>query len=124
MTDCNGSRASKDDQLEFLEPDYSGKLMTTVLALATTLEYAGMRNLIWESLEVGGPSHRIVDAHLRGSDRVRPGWIAGRISCLVAAVEGLRILEGRTAAIKLARTALEAHPGAERLISECKALWS
>jgi hypothetical protein len=118
VPDCSWSDLDRDFDRLAREP------CCFVLARVATPEHAGMRNLVWESLEVGGNSRRIVDAHLRGYNRLQPGWIAGRISCLVIAVEVLRILEGRVPAIKLARTALEAHPAAERLVSECKALQS
>jgi hypothetical protein len=118
VPDCSWSDLDRDFDRLAREP------CCFVLARVATPEHAGMRNLVWESLEVGGNSRRIVDAHLRGYNRLQPGWIAGRISCMVIAVEVLRILEGQVPAIKLVRTAFESHPAAERLVSECKALQS
>jgi hypothetical protein len=54
---------------------------------------------VFQSLEIGSPNPRITDAHLRGYDRCQPGWIAGRIGCLVAAIDG--------------------HHGAGHLVDEC-----
>jgi hypothetical protein len=55
---------------------------------------------VFQSLEIGSPNPRITDAHLRGYDRCQPGWIAGRIGCLVAAVEIVRILRDRQSAFE------------------------
>jgi hypothetical protein len=45
----------------------------------------------------------------QGVPQAGPGRIAGRISCLVVAVEIMRILECREAAFRAARSALNAH---------------
>jgi hypothetical protein len=81
-----------------------------------------VRVRVLEALEVGEPSRRITDAHLRGYNQSRPGWITGRISCLVTAVEILRTLEHREAAVAQARQAIEKHPASRRLVNECRYL--
>src|SRR5271168_11337 len=42
----------------------------------------------------GRPGPRVTDAHLRGYHRSEPGWITGRISCLIVATEIARMASG------------------------------
>jgi hypothetical protein len=116
--------ANPDCSWEDLENDFErlvGQGWHSVLSVVTRPEHGGVRSVLWESIEVGGPSRRITDAHLHGYGRSQPGWIAGRISCLVAATEIFRILEDRPPAMNLVRRTLEEHAGGRRLIDECRA---
>jgi hypothetical protein len=79
-------------------------------------ENAGMFFRVFQALEIGSPNPRITDAHLRGYDRCQPGWVAGRIGCVVAAVEIARIVQDRQPAIEVAKKAIEGYPSARRLI--------
>jgi hypothetical protein len=67
--DCSWS----DLEFEFArlgrEPWYA------IVIKAATPEYLGVRARVLEALEDGEPSRRIADAHLRGYNRSRPGWI-------------------------------------------------
>jgi hypothetical protein len=78
-----------------------------------------MRSCVWESLEIGR-SRRITDAHLFGYRGARPGWLAGRIASVVAAVEALRIAEGQSAAFDTARRVLLGNPDGKLLIQRVR----
>ena len=84
----------------------------------------GLCDLIWQALGNGEPSPRITDAHLRGYHRSEPGWIAGRISCLIVATEIARMASDQKPAFSVARTLLEAHPAARRLVHDWRILRS
>lgn len=84
----------------------------------------GLCALVWQALGSGEPSARITDAHLRGYQRSEPGWIVGRISCLIVATEIARMASGREPAFSVARTLLEAHPAARQLVYEWRILKS
>jgi hypothetical protein len=78
-----------------------------------------MRSCVWESLEIRR-SRRITDAHLFGYHCARPGWLAGRIASVAAAVEALRIAEGRSAAFDAVRRVLLGNPGGQLLIQSIR----
>jgi hypothetical protein len=88
-----------------------------VIVLASAPELFGMRSSVWEALEIGR-SRRITDAHLFGYRGSRPGWLAGRIASVVAAVEALRIAERRSAAFDTVRRVLLGNPGGQLLIEK------
>jgi hypothetical protein len=95
-----------------------------VLRLMGKPEYGGMFHQVFQALEVGSRNPRITDAHLRGYGRSRPGWIAARIGCVVAAVEIVRIVQDRQPAIEIAKRTIEGYPGARHLVDECRELQS
>jgi hypothetical protein len=70
------------------------------------------------NLDKRDPSRRITDAHLFGYRGSRPGWLAGRIASVVAAVEALRIAERRSAAFDTVRRVLLGNPGGQLLIEK------
>ena len=84
----------------------------------------GLCDLIWQALWNGEPSPRITDAHLPGYHRSEPGGIAGRISCLIVATEIARMASDQKPAFSVARTLLEAHPAARRLVHDWRILRS
>jgi hypothetical protein len=93
-----------------------------ILAKVTLPEYVGVRSRIGEALEIGEPARQITDAHLRGYNHSRPGWIVARISSLVAATEILRILDSREALFEQVRKAMHGHAASRQLIDDCRAI--
>jgi hypothetical protein len=86
-------------------------------------DYYGLRGSCWESLRTSEHCRRISDYHLHGYSQSRPGWIAGRITCLATAAEVLRMIEGATPAFRRIRRMLESRT-ALRLVTDCKSLWN
>jgi hypothetical protein len=101
--------------------DESAFAPTSVLGTVIRPEHTSVRMKVLRALQIRRPIARVNDSDVRGYNRLEPGWIAARISSLVAAVEIASILAGVDSVVRRARMVLESSNDGKRLVRECHA---
>ena len=90
-----------------------------ILAMASHPTYAGVRAAVWEAI-AESKSAQFSDVDLRGYRGDRPGWISGRICCIVLAAELVRLISDQPPTFKAVRELIEARPAARNLIFQSR----
>ena len=92
---------------------------SSVMALVTKPDRAGIRAEVWKAIEVSN-SRRFTDLDMRGYRGDKPGWIAERICCVALAVEIRRMIQNQAPAFEGVRDLLAARPDTSELLIESR----